>query len=245
MQEQVINPKVKYTNEKPGNIPGFLLLNMKKEIKKQYGFTLIEMMVGVALIGILASVSLANFKHYQSKSKSVEAKVQLSSVFIAMQSFYNTYDIYMTCLNYMGYIPSENQKMSYAIGFPSITTNVNADVYASSVNSSLSIAECPNNSAPVQDETFFLARTGEAGVRMDSLSLFQASIINSSNALNKQFAPSVNDVEEGIGTSSSFDEILFVAAAAGYISVDRITPTTSSLWTINSNKILRNVREGY
>jgi type IV pilus assembly protein PilA len=218
---------------------------MRKYIKNQNGFTLIEMMIGVAIIGILASVSLANFKHYQSKSKSVEAKVQLASVFIAMQSFYNTYDIYMTCLSYMGYIPSQNQKMNYAVGFPTVSSNVETDIYTQSIGSGLASTECPNNSPPVLDETFFLARTGEGGIRTDTQALFQAAVINSSDVMNKSTGPTVNDVEEGVGTNATFEEVLFVVPAVGYISIEAITPTTSSMWTINNNKVLRNVREGY
>jgi type IV pilus assembly protein PilA len=218
---------------------------MKKSTNNQSGFTLVELMVGIAVIGILASVSLANFKHYKAKSKSVEAKVQLSSSFVAMQTFYNTYDIYMTCLSNMGYIPSENTQMNYSIGFPTVTANINTAVYASSVNSGLSATECPNNSGPVLDETFFLARTGQAGVRMDTQTLFQAAIITSSNNLDKSVGSNVNDVEEGIGTSASHDQMLFTIAAAGFIATSKLTAATSSLWTINNYKIIRNVREGY
>ena len=75
------------------------MLNNKK------GFTLIELMIVVAIIGILAAIAIPNFLKYQAKSKQSEAKVNLKAIFTSEQSYFaekNTYDT----LDNVNYIPA-------------------------------------------------------------------------------------------------------------------------------------------
>jgi len=52
-------------------------------IRKASGFTLIELMIVVAIIGILAAIAIPNFLKFQCKSKQSEAKTNLSGIFTA------------------------------------------------------------------------------------------------------------------------------------------------------------------
>ncbi len=53
---------------------------MCKVFRKQEGFTLIELMIVVAIIGILAAIAIPNFLQYQMKSRQSEAKTNLMAI---------------------------------------------------------------------------------------------------------------------------------------------------------------------
>ncbi len=56
--------------------------------RNQKGFTLIELMIVVAIIGILAAMAIPNFLKYQAKSRQAEAKINLGGIFVAQTSYF-------------------------------------------------------------------------------------------------------------------------------------------------------------
>ena len=58
------------------------------------GFTLIELMVAIAIIGVLVAIAIPNFLKYEARSKQSEAKMNLGSLGTSAEAFYAEKDTY-------------------------------------------------------------------------------------------------------------------------------------------------------
>ena len=57
-------------------------------VRSQTGFTLIELMIVVAIIGILAAIAIPNFVKFQLRSKASEGRVNLAGIRTAQASYF-------------------------------------------------------------------------------------------------------------------------------------------------------------
>jgi len=80
------------------------------------GFTLIELMIVVGIIGILVSIAAPNFAKYQSKSRQSEAKIALAAIYTAEKGFYSEYNAYVNSMDAIGYAPEGNKRF-YSVGW--------------------------------------------------------------------------------------------------------------------------------
>ncbi|MGZ6099441.1 MAG: type IV pilin protein [Myxococcaceae bacterium] len=83
--------------------------------KLQKGFTLIELMIVVAIIGILAALAIPNFIRFQARSKQSEVKANLKSLFTAERSYYQEHDMYSECIKKMGFNPERGNRYHYMV----------------------------------------------------------------------------------------------------------------------------------
>ena len=67
---------------------------MLSMLKGKKGFTLIELMIVVAIIGILAAIAIPNFLKFQAKSKQSEAKTNLGAIFTGEMSYFGESNAY-------------------------------------------------------------------------------------------------------------------------------------------------------
>lgn len=194
-------------------------------MKKNNGFTLVELMVVVAIIGILAAVAIPNFKKYQARSKTSEAKVQLAAAYMALESFYHTYSTYASCLVDMGFeTPTGNY---YAIGFENGSRNpVEASL---NLDYGISIQICSYNPSPGINNWRFPANLNTAG-----------AVISATN-----IDDNLKNTISGFGSVLEAQAGSFLVGAVGFIDQDNNTDGNGDAWQIDQDKNLLNVQVGY
>ncbi len=88
-------------------------------IKHETGFTLIELMIVIAIIGILAAIAVPNFMSYRQKGYDATANADIKNAYTAAQSYFTDYQagsVTPAILQSYGYQSSTNVTLSVVSG---------------------------------------------------------------------------------------------------------------------------------
>lgn len=178
------------------------------------GFTLVELMVVVAIIGVLASVAINSYTSMTARARQTEAKIALSAVYTSQKSYATESTSYSACLSQIGYAPDGNRRY-YAVGFRD----------SASGNSFCG----PDGNAPCNCISWNGAACDiPACVIGEGMTMFSATVKANEAA--------------GLPTEGVLGSVLagnvFSAGAVG--SISSAMPAVYDYWTINQDKNLRN-----
>ena len=90
---------------------------MRKHVVQQKGFSLTELMIVVAIIGILATIAIPNFLQYQAKAKQTEAKNNLVAIHTGEIAYFAENNGYIDDFNAIGFgVTGSSQRYYYELG---------------------------------------------------------------------------------------------------------------------------------
>jgi type IV pilus assembly protein PilA len=201
-------------------------MNLKKastQSLQSQGFTLVEMMIVVGIVGILAAVAIPNYLKYQEKARQAEAKIALAGIFIAETSFYNEQGSYTNCLSNAGYQPINSFAQYYDEGFDK-TNGVGATSCGPSGTVSCSLYSFTGGLSCA------VGTGGTSGPNEFPANAFTRNAFITVPAADAQLATL---------TTTALTQTTFLAGSVGGIG-----GTTWDAWTIDNNKDLSNKASG-
>ena len=185
------------------------------------GFTLVELMVVVAIIGILAAIAIPNYQKFQAKARQAEAKIGLANIYTAEMSFTAENASFTSCLQDAGYLPT-GSNFYYTSGFKF---------------SASAVASCGPSTPLVACNTFNFVAPGTT-CAIAAAGGHQAQLANSK--VGSGAAASTDTQLAGQGVTTSVASATFVAGAVGNVTNTAIWDS----WQIDQNKGLANMQSG-
>lgn len=190
------------------------------------GFTLVELMVVVAIIGILAAVAIPNYQKYQAKARQSEAKIALASIFTAEKSFNSENGSYTGCLTQAGFVP-DGATRYYTIGF----TKAAADGATCGPAGGIACSWYQYNGGAGAGTQCATADVAYQGATNTSPNAYAATVKQNATVAG------ATALKGDQLTSSAVSQNAFVAHAIGSVSASN---AALDGWTMNDAKLLTN-----
>lgn len=220
-------------------------MERKMNARNNAGFTLVELMVVVAIIGILATLAVPQYKKFQAKSRQSEARLSLGGAYTIEQSFAAENSSYTTCLGQAGY-NRDGVRFYYSVGFRTGSGNVSScgpsgalgcaftqwsynpasQIYTADGN-----ASCDDQAANMG---IFLATAGENAALVPTTAAAARGMLESTGTAG------------GRATSAIAQQTFTIGAAGSILTAGAGLALTNGYdgWTIDQNKQLKNSQSG-
>ena len=212
------------------------LLLTRLSANRGKGFTLVELLIVVAIIGVLSTIGVPQFRKMVQKSKKAEAKVNLGGLYTAEQSFYAEYGAFGSRLAKVGF-EVDGTNFMYVIGFtPATCAGFPAAIQPGATATAGTIA---NHISTVFPGYYDAALgTGEDARK----TVTGATLPGTGCTLPATVTVLANVVDDG-GEANKFMAIAAGVIAPG-VSKTATTAGTTDIWTMDNARKLVNAQDG-
>ncbi|MEE8492531.1 MAG: prepilin-type N-terminal cleavage/methylation domain-containing protein, partial [Nitrospirales bacterium] len=158
--------------------------------RNQKGFTLIELMIVVAIIGILAAIAIPNFLKYQAKSRQAEAKINLGGIFVAETSYFGEQARYGSFAEAGFALAGSSNRYTYRSGAGGVAGGVNTGTAGTdTINAGVGGVQAEGTPAALNSNNGFSAT---AAAQLDTDTILDQWHVN--DAKRNLQTPDSNDV---------------------------------------------------
>ena len=200
------------------------------------GFTLVELMIVVAIIGVLASIAVPQYSKFQAKARQSEVRIQMGAMYTVEQSFAAENSTYSSCLGQIGY-NRDGTKFYYTMG-------LGVGVFAATPNCGPGLA-AGNCSFTQWSYTAgaYVPVPSTLCLDANASTFFQANISEPKGAAGTSGlgAPSNQTDLTAANLTTKMDSISFTLGAAGKVLA---RAGQVDLWSIDEKKQILNVQSG-